>query len=61
MGIRDLHLKTERDWPLVLKDFRYVSNLHLNLVSALKLDYVGDNMNLGGEKLKLSRDSAISI
>ena len=58
-GIRDVHLEAERDWLLVLKNVRHVPNLLLNLLLATNLDDAGYNVNRGGGKLKLSRDSLV--
>ena len=52
-------LEIEMGWPLVLKDVRHVPDFHLILVLTLKLDDGGYNVNLVGEKLKLSRDSIL--
>ena len=39
--IREVHLKKERGYLLMLKDVRHVMDLHLKLVSASKLDDAG--------------------
>ena len=60
-SIGDVHLETEMNWPLVLKDVTHVQDLRLNPVSALKLDDTDYNVNLGGGKLKLNRGPLIMV
>ncbi|RVX08547.1 Retrovirus-related Pol polyprotein from transposon TNT 1-94 [Vitis vinifera] len=59
VGIGDIFLETSIGNKLVLKDVRYVPNIHLNLISIGRLDDEGFTNFFGESKWKLTKGSLI--
>ena len=59
VGIGDIYLQTDLGCSLVLKDVRYIADMHHNLISVLALDKLGYHNNFSNLKWKLSKGTLI--
>ena len=59
VGIGDIYLETSIDYKLLLKDVKYVSYIHLNLISTCKIDNDSYTKQLGERKWKLTKGSQV--
>lgn len=59
VGIGVIMLMTNTGHKLVLKELRYVPDMHLNLISVGKLDDAELGNHFGGGKWKLTKGSMI--
>ena len=59
IGKGDIYLKTMNGTKLILKDFRHIPDMRLNLISVDKLDNEGFFSTFGNDKWKLTKGSMV--